>query len=100
MAVVLRAYAKKLAAISGQVESARMRDEVAEAVSQYLTLVCAKNLTKVGWVSQMLANDSLPLAFTADVLVQMALDDDSPNKLTTADVGALVVENMAKESSK
>jgi len=100
MAVVLRSYAKKLSVVAGQVASARMRDEVAEAVSDYLTLVCAKNLTKVDWIAAALSNGSLPLAFTADVLAQMALDYDNPHKLTTADVGALVVDRMVQHSSE
>jgi len=100
MAVVLRSYAKKLSVIAGQVAAARMRDEVAEAVSSYLSLVCAKNLTKVGWVAVALSNGSLPLPFTADVMAQLALDSDRPGKLTTADVGGLVIEKMVQHSSE
>eukprot|EP00927_Polykrikos_kofoidii_P023398 TRINITY_DN21589_c0_g1_i1.p1 TRINITY_DN21589_c0_g1~~TRINITY_DN21589_c0_g1_i1.p1 ORF type:complete len:981 (-),score=197.33 TRINITY_DN21589_c0_g1_i1:76-3018(-) len=95
MAVVLRAYAKRLAVVSGMVGRARMRDEVAGAVTKYLQLVCAKNITKVGWISQMLTNGTLPLAFTADVMRNLALASDDPEVLTTADVGAVVVGTMA-----
>mmetsp|Transcript_118553 Transcript_118553/g.382722 ORF Transcript_118553/g.382722 Transcript_118553/m.382722 type:complete len:898 (+) Transcript_118553:81-2774(+) len=96
MSVMLRTYAKKLSAVGGRMASARMRDEVASGVVEYLTLVCAKNLTKVAWVSQMLTNGTLPVAFTADVLKDLATDVDNPNKLTLVDVGALVVDHMLR----
>merc|ERR1719221_1516740 len=96
MAVVLRTYSSKLSVISGNVGAARLRDEVAEAVVEYFTLVCAKNMTKVGWVSQTLTNGSLPMAFTADVLKQLAMQVDNPNKLTTQDPGEVVVAEMTR----
>jgi len=94
MAVVLRAYAKRLSMVSGNVAAARMRDEVASNVVKYFQLVCSKNLTKVGWVSDMLTNGTLPLPFTADVMAELALQRDDPNVLTTADVGELVIGMM------
>mmetsp|Transcript_99917 Transcript_99917/g.213941 ORF Transcript_99917/g.213941 Transcript_99917/m.213941 type:complete len:1049 (-) Transcript_99917:131-3277(-) len=96
MTVVLRTYAKKLSTIAGNVGAARLRDEVAEAVASYLTLVSAKNMTKVGWVSDALTNGSLPMAFTADVLKQLAMNIDNPNVLTTVDVGAIIVGEMMR----
>lgn len=95
MPVMIRTYSKLLAQIGGNVGAAVMRDEVASAVVDYFTLVCAKNLTKVGWVSEMLINQTLPLAFTHDVLVELADNKDNPNALTDQDVGAIVVNSMA-----
>merc|ERR1719424_1065541 len=60
MATLLRAYAKRMSMIAGNVAAARMRDEVATSVVSYLQLVCSRNITKVGWVSQMLTNGTLP----------------------------------------
>merc|ERR1719223_2210067 len=94
MAVVLRAYAKKLAQASGNIASAKLRDEVAKGIVSYLQLVCAKNITKVGWVAQPLSNGSIPMAFTADLIAELALAVDNPNSLTKADVGGMVVGAM------
>jgi len=96
MAVVLRAFAKKLSQIAGNVAAARMRDEVASAVVDYFTLICAKNATKVSWVSETLTNRSLPMEFSATVLKNLAMDKDNPNKMTEADVGQLVVDEMVR----
>lgn len=94
LSLVLRQYSRRLSEIAGNVASARMRDEVAAKVVDYLQLVCAKNMTKVGWVADRLGNRSLPLAFTADVLTQLAIDLDNPDSLTIVDVGAVVVNAM------
>jgi len=94
MAVVLRAYAKRLSVVSGNVGAARKRDEVALAVTKYFQLVCAKNKTKLGWVSDTLGNGSLPLAFTADIFKNLAQQKDNPDVLTTADVGNVVISQM------
>jgi len=94
MATVLRAYAKRLSQVAGNVGASRMRDEVASTVVQYFQLVCSKNLTKVGWVSNMLTNGTLPIEFTADVMAELALQKDDPNVLTTADVGQIVIGTM------
>jgi len=96
MSTVLRYYAKMLSQIAGNVAGAKFRDEVALAVMNYLSLVCAKNMTKVGWVSTTLTNRSVPAEFSADVLVQLALNLDNPNQLTTVDVGAIIVKEMCK----
>jgi len=96
MSLVLRTYAKKLATVSGNVASAKMRDEAAVSVVDYLTLVCAKNMTKVAWVSQALTNGSLPIQFTADVLIGFAANLDNPNSLTLIDVGAVIVGEMMR----
>jgi len=95
-AVVLRQYSKGLAEVAGKLKQAKMRDEVAGLVCNYLQLVCAKNITKVGWIADMLTNDTLPQAFTADIMRNLALMKDDPNVLTTADVGALVIGTMAE----
>lgn len=94
MSTVLRTYSKRLSEISGNVAAAKQRDEVSSAVVDYMTLVCAKNLTKVAWVSQRLSNGSLPLEFTADVMVQFALKSQDPDTLTTVDTGGLVIGKM------
>jgi hypothetical protein len=98
MAVVLRAYAKKLAHISGNVAAARMRDEVVKAVVAYLELVCSKNTTKVGWVSEALTNGSLPIEFTADILKEMAMDMDNPAKLVSLEPGPILVRTMMEHN--
>jgi len=94
MPVMLRTYARRLAEISGNVAAARQRDEVALAVTDYLTLVCAKNMTKVGWIADRLGNNSLPMEFTADVLVQLCLTEDDPGRLTSISAGQVVVGEM------
>mmetsp|Transcript_86202 Transcript_86202/g.238997 ORF Transcript_86202/g.238997 Transcript_86202/m.238997 type:complete len:1117 (-) Transcript_86202:109-3459(-) len=94
MSLVLRTYAKRLAEIGGNAAAARHRDEVALAVVDYFALVCAKNPTKVRWVSDSLGNGSLPLSFTADVMAQLCLTEDSPDRLTTTGVGATIVKAM------
>jgi len=96
MTLTLRTYARRLSAVGGKVAAARMRDEVARTVVKYLSLVCAKNMTKVGWVADALTNGSLPLEFTADLLKDLAMDVDNPNKLTLLDVGATVVGEMMR----
>lgn len=100
MATVLRAYAKRLSMVAGKVGGSRMRDDVATNVVGYFQLVCSKNLTKVGWVSDMLTNGTLPLPFTADVMIELALAKDDPNVLTVADVGEIVIGMMMTLNSK
>lgn len=99
MAVVLREYAKRLSKVAGNVGAARMRSEVSQNVVSYFQLVCSKNLTKVGWVSDMLTNGSLPMNFTADVMAELALMKDDPNLLTIVDVGQIVVGMMMQLNS-
>merc|ERR1740138_2001956 len=59
MSVLLRVYADKLSTIAGNIGAAYMRCEVSEQVVNYLKLVGAKNLTKIGWISNTLTNGSL-----------------------------------------
>eukprot|EP00747_Dinoflagellata_sp_TGD_P162216 gnl/TRDRNA2_/TRDRNA2_179570_c0_seq1.p1 gnl/TRDRNA2_/TRDRNA2_179570_c0~~gnl/TRDRNA2_/TRDRNA2_179570_c0_seq1.p1 ORF type:complete len:938 (+),score=209.71 gnl/TRDRNA2_/TRDRNA2_179570_c0_seq1:75-2888(+) len=96
MSTVLRQYAKKLSQIGGEVAAAKQRDEVAQAVVRYFQLVCAKNMTKVGWVSDALTNGSLPEAFTADIMATLALEKENPNAMTSADVGQIVLSEMVR----
>jgi len=96
MSEVLRQYASKLQTIAGNLAAARDREEVAKETVAYLTLVSAKNMTKVGWIADALTNSSLPQAFTADVMIELALDIDNPDKVTTADVGQIVVGDMCR----
>jgi len=99
MSTVLRSYAKSLAEVAGEIRHARMRSEVAAATANYLTLVVAKNATKVGWISAALVDGSLPLEFTSTVLVQLAINSDDPETLTSADVGAVIARKMASLDS-
>lgn len=98
MSIILRRYARKLAEIGGTVGQARMRDEIAKAVANYIGLVCAKNMTKVGWIADRLTNQSLSLDFTGNVLVQMCLSKQDPHApvFTTADPGELLVGDMMR----
>mmetsp|Transcript_52513 Transcript_52513/g.139893 ORF Transcript_52513/g.139893 Transcript_52513/m.139893 type:complete len:1120 (+) Transcript_52513:133-3492(+) len=94
MSVLLRTYADKLSTIAGNIGSAYMRCEVSEQVVNYLKLVCAKNMTKVGWVSNALTNKSLPTAFTADILVELADQKFDENVYTTTDTSLTVITEM------
>jgi len=94
MSTVLRSYARRLTEVAGNVRDATRRDMVAFYVVRYFQLVCSKNETKVEWVSDALANNSLPVPFSADIMIQLCLADDDPNVLTTADVGEMVVGKM------
>lgn len=100
MAVILREYAKRLSTVAGNVGAARMRSEVSSNVVAYFQLVCSKNLTKVGWIADMLTNGTLPMDFTADVLAELALNKDDPNLMTAADVGQIVVGMMMQQNSE
>jgi hypothetical protein len=94
MSTVLRNYARRLTEVAGNVGDATRRDMVAFYVVRYFQLVCSKNHTKVEWVSDRLSNNSLPQAFSADIMIQLCLADDDPNVLTTADVGEMVIGKM------
>jgi len=94
MCIVLRAYSKRLAQIAGNIKAARLRDEVAKAVVEYMTHISAKNRTKVQWISERLTNGSVPMAFTADILKQLAQQVDDPSNVSTADIGQLVIAEM------
>eukprot|EP00405_Crypthecodinium_cohnii_P037273 CAMPEP_0206535660 /NCGR_PEP_ID=MMETSP0325_2-20121206/6274_1 /ASSEMBLY_ACC=CAM_ASM_000347 /TAXON_ID=2866 /ORGANISM="Crypthecodinium cohnii, Strain Seligo" /LENGTH=1075 /DNA_ID=CAMNT_0054032699 /DNA_START=250 /DNA_END=3475 /DNA_ORIENTATION=+ len=94
MAVVLRTYAKRLAEVAGAVAGATARDELSSSIVEYFQLVCAKNKTKVSWVSDRLSNGSLPQAFTGDVLIQLCLKEKEDDKLTMGSVGEIVVKEM------
>lgn len=95
MGTVLRAYARQLSQVGGQVGQARTRIEAARAIAAYLQLVCSKNMTKVGWVSEALTNGSLPMQLSADVMIQLGLNVDDPNIPAFVEVGDLVVGTMA-----
>eukprot|EP00418_Pyrodinium_bahamense_P099081 CAMPEP_0179047084 /NCGR_PEP_ID=MMETSP0796-20121207/19017_1 /TAXON_ID=73915 /ORGANISM="Pyrodinium bahamense, Strain pbaha01" /LENGTH=997 /DNA_ID=CAMNT_0020743523 /DNA_START=81 /DNA_END=3074 /DNA_ORIENTATION=+ len=94
MSTVLRTYARKLSEVAGNVAAGVMRDEVALSVVQYFQLVCAKNQTKVGWVSDALGNGSLIIDFTSAVMAELCLQDGSPESLTTANIGLMVIDRM------
>jgi len=96
MSVVLREYARRLSQVSGNVAAGRMREEVATSVVNYFALVCAKNMTKVGWVSDRLTNGSVPLEFTAGILKALVVNADDVNKLTVVDVGPVVIGEMVR----
>jgi len=95
MAIVLRSYAKKLAQVAGQVGGAKLRDEVANGVVSYLQLVAAKNMTKVEWIADRLTNESVPLAFSACVMRNLAMAADDPEVLASVDVGSVIIGVMS-----
>lgn len=99
MTVMMRTFAKQLSTVAGRVAGARARDEVARAVSDYVALACAKNMTKVGWIAQALSNGSLPIMLTADILKEVALDVDDPGKLSRVDVGGALTAEMMRINS-
>merc|ERR1719265_2193805 len=82
MTYVLRSFAKKLTEIAGILKGARKRDEVATSLANYLTLMTAKNLTKVSWVSQTLTNGSVPIELSVDVFRVLADQQHAPAKVT------------------
>mmetsp|Transcript_127725 Transcript_127725/g.226319 ORF Transcript_127725/g.226319 Transcript_127725/m.226319 type:complete len:1124 (-) Transcript_127725:98-3469(-) len=92
--VVLRSFSSRLAEVSGLVGQSKFRDDVAQNVVSYLQLMGAKNMTKVYWISDRLTNASLPSAFTSDLMVNLAFQDDDPNAMTTADIGQVVIDAM------
>eukprot|EP00931_Biecheleriopsis_adriatica_P044479 TRINITY_DN2543_c0_g1_i7.p1 TRINITY_DN2543_c0_g1~~TRINITY_DN2543_c0_g1_i7.p1 ORF type:complete len:1067 (-),score=230.40 TRINITY_DN2543_c0_g1_i7:63-3263(-) len=96
MSVILRKYARRLSEIAGRVGRAKGRHEVADATADYIRLVCAKNLTKVGWVADRLSNHSLVYDFVSSVLVELCLKNLDPNEpvYSTADSGELMVTTM------
>lgn len=96
MSVVLRSFAKSLAQVAGQVGGSRFRGEIADDVADYLELMTAKNHTKVDWISDALGNSSLPLDFTADVLIAIALKVDDPNTHKSIPTGSYVVSQLMK----
>jgi len=99
MSVILRAYAKKLSIVAGEVAGATMRIDVADAVVEYFSLVCAKNMTKLYWVSDAISNQSLPLDFTSAVMASLCLAEDDPNLLSDMDVGSTVIEALYELNS-
>lgn len=96
LSVILRKYAKRMAEIAGSVSQAYMRDDVALSVANYVKLVCAKNMTKVGWIADRLGNSSVPLDFTAAVFGEMCLTANDPNAAvyTAADTGLLLTQEV------
>mmetsp|Transcript_6360 Transcript_6360/g.17085 ORF Transcript_6360/g.17085 Transcript_6360/m.17085 type:complete len:948 (-) Transcript_6360:43-2886(-) len=94
MATVLRAYADRLSEVAGPLKRAETRGEVAAAVASYLQTVAAKNMTKVGWMSQALTNGTLPINFTVAVLNHLALASEDPSRMTTVDPGVIIVKHM------
>jgi len=96
MSVILRKYARRLSEIAGRVGRAKGRHEVADATADYIRLVCAKNLTKVGWVADRLSNHSLVYDFVGSVMVELCLKNLDPNEpvYTSADSGELMVTTM------
>lgn len=93
---VLRQFAKKLAQVAGQLQSARKRDEVAQTVVDYAGLQCAKNMTKIAWVTQRLVNGSVPLDFSADVMKALADSVDDPDFNHYVDVPVCIISEMVR----
>jgi hypothetical protein len=97
MTYTLRCFAKKLSAIAGVLKDAKKRDEVADSLANYLTLMTAKNLSKVAWVSQTLTNGSVPMDLSIDVLRVLADKVNAPDRLTDLDSGEIIVTAMMRE---
>lgn len=92
--VVARAYADRLSEVASPLKSAWTRAEAASAVAKYLQVVGAKNSTKVGWVAQALVNGSLTMNFTAELITELAMQDDNPDRLATVGVGEALVRRV------
>jgi hypothetical protein len=99
MSYVIRVFAKKLTTIAGTLKGARKRDEVAQSLGDYLTLMAAKNLTKVGWISDSLMNGSKPIELTIDVLKVLVEMDEAPDKTVDLPVGPIVVTAMLESNA-
>jgi len=99
LGTILRTYAEDLAEVGGSLGQARLRDDVADAVVDYLNLVSAKNHTKVGWIAERLTNGSVPMAFTAVVMRELVEQISDPNVLTTINVGALMMQFMVYQNA-
>eukprot|EP00931_Biecheleriopsis_adriatica_P095882 TRINITY_DN6952_c0_g1_i2.p1 TRINITY_DN6952_c0_g1~~TRINITY_DN6952_c0_g1_i2.p1 ORF type:complete len:918 (+),score=208.68 TRINITY_DN6952_c0_g1_i2:102-2756(+) len=91
MTTILRQYAGKLAVIGGRLSGSVLRAELADAVVDYISLVCSKNLTKVEWVTSYLTSGQIIHKFVADILYQLVQNMDSPDSLTIINVGSLFV---------
>lgn len=100
MAIVLSAYAQKLSEFIGAASQSKVRSQVADALVDYLQLVSAKNMTKVGWVSEALTNKSVSDEFSIDVLWALGKATEDPDAFTSADVGRIIVGEMAKLNLK
>jgi hypothetical protein len=96
LSVVLRSFGKSLAKVAGQVGGSKFRGEIADDTADYLQLMTAKNHTKVHWICDHLGNGSLPLPFTAGLLISLALKVDDPNTHKTVPTGAYVVTTLQK----
>lgn len=100
MTTILRTYSKKLSSVGSMLRNSHLRAEVAEALVEYLTIVCGKNLTKVSWITSRLVNGELPPEFTADVFYQLYMKTLDPNNLSPVDVGSLVINYTVKVNAK
>jgi hypothetical protein len=99
MSYVIRVFAKRLTSIAGTLKGARKRDEVAQSLGDYLTLMAAKNLTKVGWICDSLVNNSKPIELTIDVLKVLKEMEDAPDKRVDLPVGLIVTTKMLEQNS-
>lgn len=100
MTTILRTYSKKLNAVGSTLRGSHLRAEVADSLVDYLTIVCGKNLTKVGWITGKLVSGELPQEFTADVFYQLYMKQLDPNNLSPVDVGSLVMNYTVKANPK
>lgn len=92
--VVARAYADRLSEVSSPLKFAWTRAAAASAVAKYVQVVGAKNATKVGWVAQALVNGTLTTNFTAELIIELAMQDDNPDRLATVGVGEALVRRV------
>jgi len=92
--VVARAYADRLSEASSPLKFAFTRAEAASAVAKYVQVVGAKNATKVDWVAQALVNGTLTTNFTAELIIELAMQDDNPDRLAMSGVGEALVRRV------
>mmetsp|Transcript_40389 Transcript_40389/g.72541 ORF Transcript_40389/g.72541 Transcript_40389/m.72541 type:complete len:892 (+) Transcript_40389:103-2778(+) len=98
MTSVLRAYSNKLAEIGGRVEQSTLRNELTEAVGDYLALVAGKNLTKAQWVTGWIASDRVTTRFAADLWYQFYALEKGDDVLLV-EIGSLITNYTCADNA-
>eukprot|EP00930_Biecheleria_cincta_P066631 TRINITY_DN5283_c0_g1_i1.p1 TRINITY_DN5283_c0_g1~~TRINITY_DN5283_c0_g1_i1.p1 ORF type:complete len:917 (+),score=174.90 TRINITY_DN5283_c0_g1_i1:387-2753(+) len=98
MVNILRKYTKKLSVIGGSVGLASMRAELAESMVDYVSLVSAKNLTKIEVLTRQLVDQSsvVPVEFLADIWYEFRQNSHSPDNSALVDIGQLFANDSIK----
>lgn len=102
MVNILRSYTKKLSVIGGVVGLATMRSELAGAMVDYVSLVSAKNLSRIEVLTGELVDENsiIPQAFIADIWYSFVQNMHSPDNIAQMDVGQLFATNSVKLGPK